>query len=488
MSPAHKNFFTSPSPPTSPLSPPCYPLSFSLSYTQQQQQSSSALCSSNNNNDDDDDETANNSLPKNWLQDLKDQADENAGRLAKPPAGAGGEEQETLLPDGDEGPGNVNIPSTGVSVTDSLVESQKDTFKTSLHRVLGVPGVARIETESGSDSGGGMEPVRYLVALSPPPKEASKGDQDDDAAGSTATEEESTTTSPTHSHLPEKYALVDVPPYSDKLTEQMRAFMGDSATLSTILVTNRDSLHYDESPAVYVTRKSDLAKWKVAFPGARIVMYRLDIPRDCRDIVSQRIDGYGPLALDEGSDGLNATFTETGRPLTVMEWDEDTRRRVMDEGEDPPDDEEELSSADDDELYTPQAIRKREEGKRILAIYTPGRTFGSVSYVFPDVGVCCSGFSVPIEDNRARENLGISAGPRLDYTGYITTNVAGVKRQVESARHLVSRYSDRFTTVLPANGEIVTLGGDARTRADTLFDILDQYEKVGNIYDELGIM
>ena len=399
--------------------------------------------------------------PQNWLQSLKKEADETTGRLAKPPSN-----DADAIPDladfaeGDMEPGNVNIPSTGVSISDSLVDSQKDAYTTSLNKVRGVAGVAKIETESS----GIVEPVRYLVALSPP-----KGGKENDKERT------------------EKYALVDIPPYSDEFAQKMQKFMGKEGRLATILVTNRDSLHYDESPAVYVTRKSDMAKWQVAFPGARIVMYRLDIPRDCRDIVSQRLDGYGPWALDEGSDGTNATFVESGRPLTVMEWDEGTRSKVMDDGEDPPDDEEQESS-DDDEQYTPAAIRQREEGKLILAIYTPGRTIGSVSYVFPDTGVCCSGYSIPIEDTRVEQNMGMSAGPKLDYSGYVTTSVAGVRRQAESARELIRRYSDRFSTVLPANGETVELAGDAEYRSELLLDLVAQYEKIGKIYDEMGII
>eukprot|EP00563_Minutocellus_polymorphus_P016541 CAMPEP_0181058080 /NCGR_PEP_ID=MMETSP1070-20121207/20608_1 /TAXON_ID=265543 /ORGANISM="Minutocellus polymorphus, Strain NH13" /LENGTH=466 /DNA_ID=CAMNT_0023137567 /DNA_START=29 /DNA_END=1429 /DNA_ORIENTATION=+ len=433
-------------------SPTTYPPSASSSLSSQ-----AGTARFGKTNGDDDEEGG--KPPENWLQSLKKEADETTGRLAKPPSADGNSIPDLAdYAEGDMEPGNVNIPSTGVSVSDSLVDSQKDEYMTSLKKVKGIAGVAKIETESS----GIIEPVRYLVALSPP----GEGENDEKAT--------------------EKYALVDVPPYSDDLAKKMRAFIGESGILANILVTNRDSLHYDESPAVYVTRKSDMAKWQVAFPGARIVMYRLDIPRDCRDIVSQRLDGYGPWALDEGSDGTNATFVETGRPMTVMEWDEGTRSKVMDDGEDPPDDDEE--GGNDDELYTPAAIRQREEGKRVLAVYTPGRTFGSVSYVFPDSGVCCSGYSIPIEDTRVEQNMGMSAGPKLDYSGYVTTSAAGVRRQAESASELIRRYSDRFTTVLPANGETVELAGDAEYRSERLLDLVAQYEKIGKIYDEMGII
>ena len=38
--------------------------------------------------------------------------------------------------------------------------------------------------------------------------------------------------------------------------------------------------------------------WANAFPNLEVVAYRLDIPRDCRECVTQILDGYGPFALD----------------------------------------------------------------------------------------------------------------------------------------------------------------------------------------------
>ena len=80
-----------------------------------------------------------------------------------------------------------------------------------------------------------------------------------------------------------------------------------------------------KSPIFYVTLKSDLTKWKQAFPKVHVIMYRLDVPRGCRDMVTQVLDGYGPWGYDEedGVDGCR--FVETGRPLTIEEWDNDTK-------------------------------------------------------------------------------------------------------------------------------------------------------------------
>ena len=421
----------------------------------------------------------------NWLANLREEADRNASGGNLP--GDGDDDDgygDGGGPGGEEEPGNVNIPSTGVSVGDALVDAQLDEYRTALEEVTGLPGVAAVRTEvllggSGGGSevgagGGGDEPARYLVAL-----------------GRAAT-----TAATTTEEAPAEFALVDVPPYSDSLAGAMRTFMGEGGVLHSILVTCRDCLHYDEAPAVYVSRRCDLGRWREAFPSASVVMYRLDVPRDCRDEVTQRLDGYGPWALDEAT----SEFVETGRPLTVREWDEGTRVRVMDGGEDPPDDamgeDDDGGEDDDDERYTPEAIRSREEGRRILAVYTPGRTFGSVSYVFPDAEVCCSGYSLPIEDGRAGGgiNLGLGggggsgAGPRLDRGGYVTNNQAGVGRQAEAAGHLVRAYGGRFRAVLPASGGATVLGGDARARREALLDVLAQYEKIGRIYDDLGII
>jgi hypothetical protein len=363
--------------------------------------------------------------------------------------------------------GNIIIPSTGISVKDELEEAQKDKFASDVVPITGLPGVAQIVTTA---SGGGIEPVRYLASLSPPKR---LGPATDD-----------TTVETQETPMSNTFVIVDIPPFSVKLLNQIHKYMGQGASLKAMLITSRDVIHYDEAPAVFTTRKSDLEQWAAAFPGIEIICYRLDIPRDCRDMITQRLDGYGPWALDES--GTNITFVETGRPLTYEEWDKDVAKGVMDQGTTPPDDE--LDEVDND-LYTPEAIRNREEGKRLLAIYTPGHTFGSVTYIFPEIEACCSGYTIPVEDDRYDDTMGIGGGgPSLDFRGYITTSRAGMSRMMESARDVVDTYSDRFTVVLPSRGDPLFVdSGSKQDRKEALNDIIDQYDKIGKIYEQLGI-
>lgn len=369
-------------------------------------------------------------------------------------------------------------------------------------------GIARIDTISNF---GGMEPVRWIVSL---------GDKDDATSSS--------------SHV-----MIDLPPYSDKLANEIRQFMNpdfntttttaaesgnksNRGTLDAILLTNQQCIHYDNSPGVYVTRKSDLTKWKKAFPEAKVVMYRLDIPRECREEVTQVLDGYGPWGWKEeeegGEEGGGMTFVETGRPLTIEEWDEDTKSRVLKNGELPPDDEGIFDSDgesaadndgdvvdDEDAMYSEEAIRQREEQHRLLAVYTPGHTFGSVTYIFPKRNLCCSGFALPLEssssvmDNNYYEDdddddNGSSSsgslppiGPRLDYQGYLATS-ASRPRQMSSALSLINRYIDRFRVVLPARGDIVFLDSNEERRKRDLMESVGLYRKMSDIYSRLGIV
>eukprot|EP00571_Detonula_confervacea_P015723 CAMPEP_0172298650 /NCGR_PEP_ID=MMETSP1058-20130122/1206_1 /TAXON_ID=83371 /ORGANISM="Detonula confervacea, Strain CCMP 353" /LENGTH=647 /DNA_ID=CAMNT_0013007931 /DNA_START=119 /DNA_END=2062 /DNA_ORIENTATION=- len=379
-------------------------------------------------------------------------------------------------------------------------------------------GVARIDTISTLGNVG-EEPVRWLVSL---------GDTDDDDGDD---------------HR-ESYAMVDLPPYSDKLADEIRSFMDPeynnatdaaasdsssdnvnkskakaSAGLEVILLTNQQCIHYDSSPAVYVTRKSDLQKWKKAFPSAEVIMYRLDVPRECREEVTQILDGYGPWGWDEEQGGENKEegkkFMETGRPLTIEEWDDDTKSKVLTQGEMPPDDQEvenddasTNSSSDDDDgddsLYSPEAIRQREEKYRLLAVYTPGHTFGSVTYIFPQRGICCSGYTLPLESsgNTASEDdyyddydeADVTSskavppqGPRLDYQGYMATS-ASRPRQMSSALSLINNYIDRFRVVLPARGDVVFLDSEKETRKREIMESVGLYQKIGDIYGRLGIV
>ena len=317
---------------------------------------------------------------------------------------------------------------------------------------------------------------------------------------------------------------MDVPPYSPQLVAQMQAFMGGRARgrLTAILVTHRDAIHYDEAPAVLATRRADLDLWRQAFanhgdddsdgdaaaPPPAIVAYRLDIPRDCRHAVTQVLDGYGPFAWQEATtaDDKNnvnvssSAFVETGRPLTYHEWNHDVAQDVL-SGKLAPDDAAAAATTttangnkdgddDDDDDYTPEKIRQREQGHRLLAIYTPGRTFGSVSYVFPEMGVCCSGFTLPVEDNRLDDDnnyaTGGTPGPVLDCRGYVTTSRAGIQRQTASATRLIQEYGDRFWVVLPSRGDPLFLDGVADRQA-VLLETVEQYRRIGEIYEQLGI-
>jgi hypothetical protein len=255
--------------------------------------------------------------------------------------------------------------------------------------------------------------------------------------------------------------------------------MGPHGRITAILITCRDCIHYDDAPGVFSIRRADVVKWEKAFQDAAIVAYRMDIPRDCRDSITQRLDGYGPWAMQEAAETKNATFLETGPPLTYNEWDPAIAMDILEGKRKPP--------GQEDNDNTPESIRVNEEGKIVLAIYTPGRTYGSMSFVFPELGLCASGYTLPLEDTRT-ESWGMdSAKPMLDCRGYVTTSKAGISRQMESARKLATDYIDRFQIVLPSRGDPFYLEEDMNERRQTLLDIVAQYQKLGTIYEQLGI-
>lgn len=366
----------------------------------------------------------------------------------------------------EEEPGNVHIPSTGVSVSDAMHDAQKERFVTEVVPIKGLAGVAQLVSTAAVR--GSFEPVRYLVALSP--LSSVNASADDETTGPAG--------------RPTSFVMVDVPPFSQQLVTRLQAFMGINGSLAAILVTSRDAIHYDESPSVYSIRRADLDLWGKTFPNAQVVTYRLDTPRDCRPIVTQCLDGYGPFAAQESVNGT-LQFVETGRPLTIEKWDFDVAQNVL-SGKAPPDDL--VDAGVDDSAYSPEAIRAREAESPVLAIFTPGHSFGSMSYVFPRMKVCCSGFTLPVEDTRVEENMGIgTTGPALDCRGYITTSQAGIGRQMESAKSLVNTYSDRFHVLLPSRGDPLFVDGNSEERRRTLLDIIRQFEAIGKIYEELGI-
>ena len=138
----------------------------------------------------------------------------------------------------------------------------------------------------------------------------------------------------------------------------------------------------------------------------------------------------------------------------------------------------------------------------------PGHTFGSVTYVFPKRGICCSGYTLPLEsfssgattayrgdydddeddisDDSSASSFTPPQGPRLDYQGYLTTS-ASRPRQMSSASTLINEYIDRFTAVLPARGDAVFLDSHTETRKRELLESVGLYTKIGDIYGRLGI-
>jgi glyoxylase-like metal-dependent hydrolase (beta-lactamase superfamily II) len=417
---------------------------------------------------------------------------------------------------------NIYIPKGGISVSDEIEASQRDKFQTEVVPIKGLAlGVHIAQLVTTSMTRDSFEPVRYLVALSaavpasssPKMTEKSLVDVDDDDKATTT----STTTTTVQSET--LFVMVDVPPYSPRLVAQMQAYMKDSCNnngnnnncrLAAILITSRDAIHYDEAPGAFAVRRSHVALWKQAFPEVQIVAYRLDIPRDCRAAVTQVLDGQGPFGAGNAtaisslnaSSNIELSFVEMGRPLTYEAWDYQTAQQVLRGEKPPPDDTVDdnldqvvengtVVTATSHDEYSFEAIRMREAERSVLAVFTPGRTFGSLSFVFPRLNVCCSGFCIPVEDNRAQDEDvgdGGNAGPALDVRGYITTSRAGISRQMESAKKLVKTYSDRFHTVLPSRGDPLFLDeDDVQERQAELLAIIQQYKRIGEIYDKLGI-
>lgn len=381
--------------------------------------------------------------------------------------------------------GDVPIPTTGVSVSDEMEKAQRDRFYTQLVPITGLgKGVKAVRILS-STTAGAYESVRYLVRLTRKNNEIDTDIIDLDLEDINLDDDEED--EDVKSVEKDPFVMVDVPPFSDKIVEEMKSMMGPKGYLSSILVTSQECIHYDESPGVFSVRKADLTKWKRAFPDVNVVAYRMDIPRDCRESVTQRLDGYGPWAMDEVADESGNIFKESGRPLTVKEWDPELAEDILSGKQQPPGDD--GNDEDDaDSEFTPDTIRGNEEGKKVLAVYTPGRSYGSMTYVFPELQLCASGFSLPIEDSRDEDNYGMdSPGPSLDHRGYITTSKAGMSRQIESAQNFVNTYVDRFDIVLTARGDPFYLDGTTDQRRQTLLEVMAQYEKLGMIYEQLGI-
>jgi len=408
--------------------------------------------------------------------------------------------------------GDVPIPTTGLSVADEMGKALKDRFFTEVVPISGLAKGVKASRILSSTTTGEYEAVRYLVRLS---REYDNDDDDNNNNNEDNDDDEHdgnnnkingkiTNAGSTPYIAPSgdsyEFVMIDVPPFSEKLVKEMKSLMGHNGRLSAILVTSRDCIHYDDAPGVFTIRNADLTKWGKAFPETATIAYRMDIPRDCRESITQRLDGYGPWAMGENTASNSVDnscfFKETGLPFTVKEWDPEIAQEILAGKRKPPGEEEDEDGNDNTVLelnengqYPPEAIRNNEKGKRILAVYTPGRSYGSMTYVFPELHLCASGFSIPLEDSRDDvENRGMdSAGPALDHRGYITTSKAGMSRQTESAKKLVNTYVDRFDILLTARGDPFFLDENTEDRRQMLLGIMDQYEKLGNIYERLGI-
>jgi hypothetical protein len=402
------------------------------------------------------------------------------------------------------------IPSTGISVADEMQYAQRDRYYSEVVPIIGLPEGTFAAQIVSSTSAGSYEAVRYLLRLSVKEEEDQKQDVDSDES----TSSDSPDMIKDRINDDDVFVMVDVPPFSPQLVEEIRnAMKGNNNStlgrLAAILITSEDAIHlndddnddpagvYSSATSSYPGRKqeSDLIQWTKAFPGVAVIANRMDVPRCCRDVITQRLDGYGPWAStdtdatdtttrpDQGS--VDFAFVETGRPLVRKELHPDMAKAIMSGKMKPP----EPSPVKDEGEFSNEAIRVKEEGKQVLAIYCPGRTNGSMCYVFPQLKLCASGYTVPLEDTREETNTGIDRpGPAMDFRGYITTSKAGVARQMKSARNLVNGYSDRFEILLPSRGDPYYLDGSPKVRQRTLSEIIDQYDKLGRVYEQLGIL
>ena len=361
--------------------------------------------------------------------------------------------------------------------------------------------VGCIETITDENS-----PLRYLLPI---------------ATTTTTTTTSLTQTNKQQKKKVEDYVMIDVPPYTPKLHSQIQnhcqstTYSSNDAPIA-ILITNQNSIYYNDGPGVvYKSHRSDLQFWIKAFPNIQVVIHRIDMPREyhfnitipnrnhndddfTRPMVTQVLDGYGPWSWDSNT----KTFKESGRPLTIIEWDDDKVKDFFEAGLNDHDDDNDHDHDDDDPH--PYDIRSNEENKSLLAIYTPGHTMGSMCYILPKQHICASGFTIPPSPDNPISRT-------LDYKGYITTNRATIDRQVQSLQTLKHDYLDRFSIVLPSRGSTLFLNDPLsnnhdndnddnenhyeqnqresllQVRKERLDEIITQFQKIGKIYESLGI-
>jgi glyoxylase-like metal-dependent hydrolase (beta-lactamase superfamily II) len=248
-------------------------------------------------------------------------------------------------------------------------------------------------------------------------------------------------------------------------------------TLRAILITCKTSIFYSEAPGtVYAMRKSDLSLWKEAFPGVEIIMHRNDMEKDLQGSITQVLDGYGPWAWNE----TTGKFDETGHKLVVLNWDRDKIMRLYSSSDEINATELALREAGIDPNQVID-VRANEANRGILAVYTPGHTMGSMCYVMPPLELCFSGHTLP--EDQFRDNV------RFDGLGTVSTNKAGLLRQVDSALHFAETYVDRFHTIFPSRGNVIYLPkDDLEQRRSSLKLAITQFGKVAKAYSDLGIL
>ncbi|KAL7573121.1 hypothetical protein ACA910_018796 [Epithemia clementina (nom. ined.)] len=501
-----------------------------------------AYPSSPSNEDDDDDEDDNKNNKANAFN-LKVQQQYQRGRRRQ-----FSEEEE----DDDKDREEHHLPTTGFSLSDELdlaaANSVGGSFVTDAIAIPGVRAAAQLVTRPVDPQVVAFEPMRYLVAL-----------DDNDNTNKDSPSLFALIDIPPYS--PELVTRIQVfmEQYNSKNENENNSGSNNATTttaasssssfsksspssswLVAILVTSSDAIYVDETPTqIYSqTRRAKLVhQWQQAFPKAVLVVHRIETPRECVRSSSsssseqftlrlQRLDGQGPFGyyrapelphddtITTNSDSRSVLFEELGRPLSVRPWDYATAQGVWNGTLHPETFRSNHNSTstttavsnDNSKDYSRAAIRQREDQCSIVAVCTPGHAFGSLSFVFPNVGLCASGYTLPVEDERYEDNDNtgrVVGGPALDVRGYITTSRAGVLRQMQSARQLVQDYSDRCSrAILPSRGNPLVwsrprrqTSGDstkddlalAQERKAYLLAMIDQYDKIGQIYEQLGI-
>ena len=261
------------------------------------------------------------------------------------------------------------------------------------------------------------------------------------------------------SEAEKKFIMVDVPKYSKTLEKQIRQFCDGNPPLA-IVVTNQNSIYYDDAPGGLIVRRSDAIKWTEAFQGIEIVVHRHDIFRDFQKVVTQRLDGYGPwgINLETGK------FMDLGHPLQTIDGLDGFEMEF---------DVENYVSPEIEEIN----VRENKNSKSCIAIYTPGHSFGSMCLIVPELEAVCSGNTIPPVNLLEGKRL------RMDSQGIVTTNRAGIIRQAESVQNLIDGYADLFQLMLPSRGALQRFPSDLSKRKEMITKLIGKFEEYKK-YDE----